>query len=1181
MGGVSSVQTDSSSSLYLRNPGRFSIACLDIYDPSSHRDLENVSSGVTSSSVFAQARPVLHVDNNLKVTGDVNANVEFIQDPDSQAFPFVLKVPYHPRLLIRFKLVLNSAGDQASIDNLTFISAKSLKQLDNFITTEFFHNPNIQNEDNVALLGDFSPAQPETVDFVWEWSAKQQTPPAAKGSKTVLCFAEYNKREHSLQQLCNCTLWFEASQLPLYGVVPPSPSPPLPSSAFSSSEFNTTCSSLYSSLLDNQKPRSRMPSASVSVAPASPVIEKPSHQFEDYMPAQEPVSSNTNNNNATITSSNNNDRSPKDPSPGETIINATQQQPQQHQASEQSPQSTTTLEEPIDAVLQREKKAQMAVPRPDDDSSSQPEDGPLFRATISSLEKKTGNLKMKTKKLIKRAILLQERQIGLIDAHRLFLQALHEIGESEVPAFKSIIYSYFDRSGGQLDFVAFLRDSSHDIQAHLIDPLRKLYENEIKAFDNRKREFDDESSQYYSWLSRYLSVKQEAKGKKKVESDSKYLEKRKAFELCRFDYYSYMQDLHGGRKQQDVTYELALYAESEANRIIATAEKLKTSVKPQLDSVVDEVRDANKDWSRQRTEREVRRRALERSIMSPSDLKSPAELFTHEQQQNQNWPKDTVPVPQPQPLQQAAPIGWHGTASPIAPRPNSPGTVATVQAKKDDQPKLRIVTNNVSKNGDYPKTPKDECGGEFASQQLVQTPKQGPGDEPPPVATFSSSNASNAPQSAGDNIKKEGLLWAMSRPGGVSDPISNLNKAGWHKFWVVLAEGKLCEYTNWKQGVVDLHNEPINLRVALVREARNSDRRFCFEVVTPNYKRVYQTTSEEDMQAWIRAINNGITSSLEGQPDEKSYMPAPMQPPVSTGAGAGGGGGGPHFSEKIQRKISLNKRLHRDAIQPYIQPNQQHSSVPPIPSMITNSTKGGVANSAVTQPGAPAISEVANSSAPGSGAATIEEECGLIHKIRAISPSNSRCADCGSSNKCEWMSINLLVILCIDCSGVHRSLGSHISKIRSLKLDTVSFNPDLVALIKSVSNEKMNQIWEAGLAQKTGSISSDNKARATFITEKYVEKKYVRPVERPNSSLRQAVVNGDVIEVIHSLASRANADSVDEDNVSMLLHSLRVTRVPPFKIPELLVLNSATVPATVPDFLSDEAKAYLAKKVKH
>ncbi len=67
--------------------------------------------------------------------------------------------------------------------------------------------------------------------------------------------------------------------------------------------------------------------------------------------------------------------------------------------------------------------------------------------------------------------------------------------------------------------------------------------------------------------------------------------------------------------------------------------------------------------------------------------------------------------------------------------------------------------------------------------------------------------------------------------------------------------------------------EPIDLRMASVREARDAERRFCFEVITPHYKRVYQATSEDDMKNWISAINNAIQSAVEGR--DMRDMPAP------------------------------------------------------------------------------------------------------------------------------------------------------------------------------------------------------------------------------------------------------------------------------------------------------------------
>lgn len=58
----------------------------------------------------------------------------------------------------------------------------------------------------------------------------------------------------------------------------------------------------------------------------------------------------------------------------------------------------------------------------------------------------------------------------------------------------------------------------------------------------------------------------------------------------------------------------------------------------------------------------------------------------------------------------------------------------------------------------------------------------------------------------------------------------------------------------------------------------------------------------------------------------------------------------------------------------------------------------------------------------------------LLQTIKDVIPGNNFCADCDAPGP-EWASLNLGVLMCIECSGIHRNLGSHISKVRSLSLD--------------------------------------------------------------------------------------------------------------------------------------------------
>merc|ERR1712029_852894 len=92
-----------------------------------------------------------------------------------------------------------------------------------------------------------------------------------------------------------------------------------------------------------------------------------------------------------------------------------------------------------------------------------------------------------------------------------------------------------------------------------------------------------------------------------------------------------------------------------------------------------------------------------------------------------------------------------------------------------------------------------------------------------------------------------------------------------------------------------------------------------------------------------------------------------------------------------------------------------------------------------------------------SGQRTSTMDLQAIKTLKSDIPGNNRCVDCDVPNP-DWASINLGVLICIECSGVHRKLGSHISRVRSLDLD--EWPPGHLSVMTALGNRVANSIWE-------------------------------------------------------------------------------------------------------------------------
>ncbi|XP_059936369.1 arf-GAP with coiled-coil, ANK repeat and PH domain-containing protein 1 isoform X3 [Mesoplodon densirostris] len=248
----------------------------------------------------------------------------------------------------------------------------------------------------------------------------------------------------------------------------------------------------------------------------------------------------------------------------------------------------------------------------------------------------------------------------------------------------------------------------------------------------------------------------------------------------------------------------------------------------------------------------------------------------------------------------------------------------------------------------------------------------------------------------------------------------------WSRRWFTIQSNQLVYQKKHKDPVTVVVDD---LRLCTVKLCPDSERRFCFEVVSPIKSCLLQADSERLLQLWVSAVQSSIATAFS------------------------------------QAHLDDSPRG----------PGQSHSFFPCLPQ-----GSGPLAMGSAATLGSGGMSRGRDSGGVGHVAAQVQSVDG-----------NAQCCDCREPAP-EWASINLGVTLCIQCSGIHRSLGVHFSKVRSLTLD--SWEPELVKLMCELGNVIMNQIYEArveAMAVKKPGPSCSRQEKEAWIHAKYVEKKFL------------------------------------------------------------------------------------------
>ncbi|XP_056392356.1 arf-GAP with GTPase, ANK repeat and PH domain-containing protein 1 isoform X3 [Hyla sarda] len=159
---------------------------------------------------------------------------------------------------------------------------------------------------------------------------------------------------------------------------------------------------------------------------------------------------------------------------------------------------------------------------------------------------------------------------------------------------------------------------------------------------------------------------------------------------------------------------------------------------------------------------------------------------------------------------------------------------------------------------------------------------------------------------------------------------------------------------------------------------------------------------------------------------------------------------------------------------------------------------------------------------------TSQNEALALQSIRNL-PGNSHCVDCDAQNP-DWASLNLGALMCIECSGIHRNLGTHLSRVRSLDLD--DWPPELIKVMSAIGNELANSVWEGSSQGQVKPCSeSPREEKERWIRAKYEQKLFLAALPCRDLPLGQQLLRATAEEDLRTvilLLAHGSREEVNE-----------------------------------------------------
>ncbi|KAF5449232.1 hypothetical protein F2P56_029702 [Juglans regia] len=350
-------------------------------------------------------------------------------------------------------------------------------------------------------------------------------------------------------------------------------------------------------------------------------------------------------------------------------------------------------------------------------------------------------------------------------------------------------------------------------------------------------------------------------------------------------------------------------------------------------------------------------------------------------------------------------------------------------------------------------------------------------------------------------LDSRGMLYyyrkQCSKPSGSSSQLSGQRNSS------ELGSGLLSRWLSSHYHGGGVHDEKsvahhtVNLLTSTIKvDADQSDLRFCFRIISPTKNYTLQAESALDQMDWIEKITGVIASLLSSQAPERCLPASPM-------------GSGHHRSASESSSFESSDFDHCTV--------EEYTS------------ERGLATAHHERP--------IRSMQAQRSCVKSEKPIDVLRKVCG----NDKCADCGAPEP-DWASLNLGVLVCIECSGVHRNLGVHISKVRSLTLDVKVWDPSVISLFQSLGNTFANSVWEellqsrsafqldlvpAGLYKSDKSqlifLSKPSHADSISVKEKFIHAKYAEKlfVRKPKDNQYPHLVAQQIWEGVRANDKKA------------------------------------------------------------